>query len=488
MKLLRATALLMLVPALAVCAGETATASPAVSTDLDDLAQRLYSHYRAASSHNPDQWVRFGVIADRTAGWVRVWARPIRMEAGAPVEFLLIGPDSGHDYEALARSYAKAEDIHRALEFIGVRPGRPVDYRRYYLWPKGERVRVYYRWSDREADYFSGVFTNRVRAERLIRDTTRNDTLPLEDFLFVGSRWLKDPGMGGIRVYAADAYDPQAIISDYNEPLTVLDVPYRAVDGEVYGTRQINPRCRLPEDLLLDILLCPARTGEAARVVDLTVRVAAKGEAADPDDLIYRVEGTPQLRQSGDNHTLAGLWSVLARLDSEGRDVFLRIIPDDSVPVGVLGRLYVMLWGVTEKSRLRLDPAPEGHLFWKAFLPPARLLDPSRRVVQPWELYLGEERGVLTGTLRRREENEENEEGHAPCPPAAAEMKQYTVKNGEQAAAVIRAGPPPSDLLLVYCPDQLTYGRLMRFIRPLLADHPTVYVVPRAGANPAPSG
>lgn len=449
-----------------------------------NLVGRLVEHYEKLAREQPELWVRFGTVANRKERWVRVWAQPIEINTSDPVEFLLIGPESGHDYEALARSYATACDIHRALEFIGLRPGSPVDYKRYRMWPKGERVRVWYRWSHRVEDYFTGNFTNQVRAEKLIRDTVRNSHMPLEDFVFVGSRWLSVGDETTSTVYAADAYDPQAIISDYNEPLTVLDVPYRAVDSEVYGSRTANPELLIPADCLLDILIGPAYTDQAPHLVDLVVEVHPAAERRqEPATLRYRILG-----QFGDRvtqgQTLADLLAVLDRLEAAQSDVFLQVRPDGAVEIEALRRLYVLLWGLTQKTRLRLEPPAGEDLFWKAFLPPARLLDVNQRVTQPWELYLGEATSGVTGYLVRVTEHWNDEDaGGAP----RLSTNRYIVASGEDALQVTSTAEYDIPLLLVYCSPEMKYSLLLEFIRPLLPDHPTVYVVPHPVERRVPS-
>ena len=71
---------------------------------------------------------------------VTLWGEATGVSPDAPIEFLLIPTDSGHDYEALTISFAKPSDIHRALAFIGLKPGKSVDYAAYRYWvSKGER-------------------------------------------------------------------------------------------------------------------------------------------------------------------------------------------------------------------------------------------------------------------------------------------------------------------------------------------------------------
>jgi len=448
------------------------------------LVARLQEHFAEESSGKDDLFLRYGLVASRSGRWVRIWAAPLDMALDAPVEFLLIGPQSGHDYEALARSFARAEDIHAALEFIGVPAGRPVDYRRLCLWPKGERVRVTYRWSDEADVYFADRFTNQVRAERLIRDASTGRHLPLEDFVFVGSRWMPAPGEATGRVYAADAFDPQAIISDYNEPLTVLDVPYRAVDSEVYGTRVVNPEARLPADRLLDILLEPTWTAEGRRVVDLTLKVEPGTQDHSLAGLNYGVTGSAW-KALPDVSNLTDLLALFENLETAGHDIFLTVKPSRRLPVALVSRLYVFLWGLTGSHRLRLEPPLPGDLFWKAFLPPPGLMERADRIVQPWELHLGYgKQGVVTGSLERIVEDWG--EGMADSEPELT-TNRFPVTEAGDMVHIIESDPSPGLFMLVYCPEGMEYGEVLSFIRPILPDRPTIYLVPYPAERQEPS-
>ena len=64
------------------------------------------------------------------------------MAGNGLAEFFIIGEQSGHGYEAVAVSFASAADIVDGLVFIGMERGRPVDFEKLCLWPKGERVKV----------------------------------------------------------------------------------------------------------------------------------------------------------------------------------------------------------------------------------------------------------------------------------------------------------------------------------------------------------
>ena len=189
-----------------------------------------------------------GLVANRQEHWVRVSATATGLQESSPVEFLLIGPNSGKDYEALATSLAKPSDIHKALVFIGMQPGTPASQYECRFWPKGERVRITVEWKDGAAVPAQGsnaaanvsITTGGVRrisGESLVFDKRAGKQLPQDGFVFVGSAWEKSREQPAQTVYAADTFDPCSIVSLYNEKGTVFDVPRQAPQGRVYDSQ-----------------------------------------------------------------------------------------------------------------------------------------------------------------------------------------------------------------------------------------------------------
>ena len=72
---------------------------------------------------NDDILVLPGLVADRNNRRVDLMVEATGIEPGTIVEFLLIDADSSKGYEALLWSHARPSAIHRALQFIGMKPG-----------------------------------------------------------------------------------------------------------------------------------------------------------------------------------------------------------------------------------------------------------------------------------------------------------------------------------------------------------------------------
>ena len=134
--------------------------------------------------------VRPGLIADKQKREVLIKGLTTAVHATEPIEFFLISPQSGHQYEALAMSFALPSHIHEALQFIGLQPGHPVEARSLHTWPKGERVAMTFSWNNQT-----------MRVENLIFHKKYGRALPAKGLIFTGSVRTNDQ-------YAADTEEP----------------------------------------------------------------------------------------------------------------------------------------------------------------------------------------------------------------------------------------------------------------------------------------
>lgn len=415
---------------------------------------------------NPDVLVLPGLKADRGAGRVTLEARALGLGPSDPVEFFLIGRESGHGYEALATSMAGARDLHRALEFIGMEPGHPVDRARMRFWPKGERVIMWFRYGDplqqREP----------VRAESLILDQRTEKPLAETGLVFTGSRWLEPSGTQTGRYYAADAVEPHALASTYNESTSVLDVPRQEPQSEVYGFLTPNPEQRLPAGERIDVILEPEHKDGTERVLDLCLLVKTAGGTNQADAVSLKLA-----LRDGEGRGVAtdpGVNGVLARLSAfcdAGRDVFLsmRVAPD--VSLAALRRLCAILAAVETEHGVRMEPPLPGHLYYKAWLPGEEFRDRRKRVSQPWELHLSLEGDGLSGTLV---ELEQVWKGDSLWP----EVRSTDIEVDSPAALrrALDARGPGLPVILVFAPSGLTHGALLDFLAPVLSTHGTIHV------------
>jgi hypothetical protein len=453
-------------------------AAPLASVRTQHLARarQLFTEESQRFGQNTNMLVRPGLLADRTSRWVRVYGETVGMNqfVTPQVEFALIAEASGKDYEALAVAFAKPGDIHAALVFIGLHPGHPVDYAKRQFWPKGDRVRMTFEWEGTNG-------ANRtLRAEDLIMDSRTGQSMPPQGFAFVGSAWEPRPGVPGERVYAADAFDPMSVASEYNDPETVLDVPQRAGKGDVYNVHIRNPDVDVPKCAWLRVRLEPEFRDRVTQAVDLDLRltVSSTNPAVTIQDVQFTLASTNgQIRQPG-----LGVKQLLAAFEkivAAGQEPFVTLLPDANLPLSALHDAYRLLASLEDDNGIRIEPPPPGHLYFQAFLPQERLRERANRPVQPLELQLTERGRAVTGELRQIDEIWADEATNAV----------YTVHTFAVSGAAALSGlleprkTPP--VLLIFAPPTMTYATLMSFVRPAMVTHPTIYIfLPAPDAAP----
>lgn len=439
-------------------------------------ADELYARDKAQYATHTNILVRRGLVADSTRKRITVYAESIRLGAGSPTEFPLVSETSGKEYEALAVSFAKPSAIHEALVFIGVNPGKGTDAARQRFWPKGELIKITFHYTD----WINGKPKPRtVPAEQLIIDTRTGKTLPATGFVFTGSSWTPSPdSLQTGQVYAADVFSPNCIVSVYNESSTVLDVPRRASQHEVYSFQVPNPEKTLPAAQFIQVTMEPERTDGRSRVCDLTLKIAPlPGVSPDPAASFEYILHEPGLPPST-NSTFKHLESALAGIMASGRDPFASLQPDDNLSLISLRTAAALIETLENKNQVRIDPPPPGHPYYRAFLPDERHRERSGRPVQPWELYLYQNQGGVTGDLVRLEEEWKGEDSQ----PVYHE-RRAAVASADALATALQKPDTPS-VVLVFAPPNLTYGHLLRFIAPVIEKKMIVYIFLPVPANP----
>src|SRR5687768_3695983 len=355
------------------------------------LAKKAHEENLAKFKSNPDYLVLPGLLANRKEKTVRIWSKMIGLDHGDPIEFFLIPPDSGKDYEALAVGYVRPSDVHKALEFIGMKPGRPVDYMQDKYWPKGERVLMSYEWEENGKP-------RKARAEELIIDTRTGKHLPVTGLIFTGS-YLLQMEEGAKPVYAADVADPRSIASNYNDRGTVLDVPRAAPQSTVYGFQKTNPAYTFPRDLPVQIVLQPEYKDGKQRVRDVTLKATLPPgqENAGLKGLKFSLTDASG-KSIADGATLVHIVAAFGKLTEAGHDPYVTIHIDDSMPLRTVREFYELIMSMDVENGIRADPPPEGHLFYRAFFPEEKWRDRNERLGRPWEFHV-ESADPLSGTL-----------------------------------------------------------------------------------------
>ena len=418
-------------------------------------------------------WVRPGIVADRAGRRVEVLAEATGLEAGAIAEFLLVGQNSEKDYEALAISFAKAGDIARGLEFIGLPAGKPVDVAARRFWARGERVQIAVRplGTDAKSSPIAAFFG----------DKRTGKTVP-DSFVFAGSR----PGTGAqAGVIAADGPAPGGIVSTYNEPTTVLDVPVAAPQGEVYGSLVIAKERRLAAgELVLFVLSPEPRPDGTPRVCDVTLLVQPAGgtQTAGVGGLACVTASADKALPCATND-LKGALERLAGLVNAGRDPFLALALDDALTAAAARDLAGVIKFEENRGVLRVDPPPPGQLYFKAFLPDDKWRTRSERFAQPWELRIGRAAdGAWKYTLVQILEDWSKEGQLNPD----LTIKEHALARPEDLPAKVKELGGGINTLFVFTPGDAPLAAFMSAIRASQTSLPTVYVFVDEPAPPPP--
>ncbi len=427
-------------------------------------------------TNNPAMLVLPGLVADRNSKRVEVCVERTRLGPESPCEFTVIAETSDHGYESLLIAFAKPSDVHRAIEFIGLKPGVPWNPGANRFWARGERLIL----------SLVGADGRRFRLEQLLLDRRIGRTLREEGFVFTGSLTLPAAQGSQARVYVADESQPMSIVSLYNSPHSVLQVPYTAPQGEVYESTIVNPEHRLPEGVLLSLILESASPDGAPRIKDLVLRVRAgvvvPGEAltgvARLNLLNLELKDGAKVLNAAPS--LLTVLESLARLDRKQQDCYLTVMLADDVELGDAQQLARVLSTIDSDRGVRIEPPPAGELYYRAFTPDPGLLDRKARIYHPWELSLVERNGQVAGTLHRIESVWK--EGSTVSQLQATEVTVSGPEEFQQALdreaettrrAGLRARPP---VIMVFAAPTLRYGALRKFLALALPTHPAVHV------------
>ena len=411
-----------------------------------------------------DRLVLPGVAADRAAKIVRVAAETTEVTPGDTVEFFLAGEGGGHSYESLLSAHARAGDVDRALQFIGLKPGRGVDMEKWCFWPRGERVTM--RVAALSAA--SVPATNSVLVEDLVRDTERNQPLPQRGLVYTGS--IPVTNREGRVVPAADVDGLRSIAANYNEIQSLLDVPRQAPQREVYGNQIADERVAK--------IFTPHQPVEVA--IEPEYRDGRQRVCAARLEMICPATNTAQVQfrlQHKDHpvEKLARLEDVVRRLAewvTQGYDPFVTLTWDDRLTAGQIRDICRVLHAAEGEPGIRVEPPEAGALYYRAFIPPERFKDRQARVFQPFELKLSiSTNSEVAGELTWIEKTWPDDTLEATLTPHTEAVNAPL----ELRAALDRHldGLP---VILVFVPPGLTHGQLMKFLRPVRATHPTIHV------------
>ena len=411
-----------------------------------------------------------GLVADRKKQRVEVMLESTKLAPGAACEFTVIAEASEHAYEAALIAFAKPSAIHQALEFIGRKPGQTMDPAAMRFWARGECF------------VLSLIESNEppVRLEQLFVDRRTNKTLPEQGFRFTGSRRVSAPDGSAQEVYAADAYQPMAIVSLFNSPDSVFEVPYTAEQSEVYQNTISNPETSLAEGVRLTLRIEPLTNTAARLVKDLTLEIHAK-----PATGTNVLNGLQQLKNLAfqlkdadavlnEKSTISSVLETIARLDREKNDYFLTVNFGADVTLGGAQALAKILSIMDCDRGIRINPPTDRQIFYRAFNPDRDLLDRNTRPYHPWDLSLSAKDGLVSGKLLGVDAIWKQ-----GASAAELEFAESAIASPQDLRQALDAKPesarrPP--VIMVFAPAPLTYGQLTKFLEPVWPAYKTILV------------
>ncbi len=406
-----------------------------------------------------------GIVANRKEQWIRTWAATTELEIGETAEFLLIADNSGKDYESIAAAFCTAGNIHKALEFIGMKKGTPIDPEKMRWWSKGERVIVYFEWDDPKKG------RQRIEAQELIKDQRESNPPLPRSWVFAGSRIHKWGHKLG-EFYAADVNSPNAIISCYNDIETVIDIARLAPQDAVYDAYVMNGATWPGANRFLEVIIEPEYKDGKKRVVDIELHTFMdKPGSTSVADARYKLLGKDG-KQLNAGMELKDMLAVFWKLTQNGHDPYVVFIPGDDVTIAVVAELAGFLQTIDKDDGIRVEPPREGDVFFKGFLPDESLRKREDRISQPWELLLesNEKKEVVARLTHIRQK----------WTPRITQPELITTDFQLANPKSLRTELDKSDekipAIYVFAPPELTYGQMMKWIHPVLHDHPWIYI------------
>lgn len=451
------------------------------------LAVRAHEDNLKKFARDTNILVRPGLIADRMKRRVEVMVERTALGADAPCEFTVIDETSDHGYEALLLSFAKPSDVHRAIQFIGTEPGGAFDPGSHRHWARGESF------------VLSVVRSNAppLRLEQLLIDRRTGRPLTEGRFVFSGSKTVPAPANPLKKIYAADEYQPKSIVSLFNTPFTVLDVPGQIAKDEAYKNTIINPGHVLAEGTLLTLLIEPLDPDGFKRVKDLQLLVEADGGAAAPRPageaplagLRFQLKDAATLLNKQD--TLLSVIESLAALDRKKHDHFLAVTFGDRVTLGQAGLLARILSTIDREQGVRIEPPPPGQIYYRAFTPDRELLDRDARLFHPVELALSEKDGQASGQLLLIDSVWKKDATHSELQfiertvAGPAVLRQELDAEADRTRKAGQRGRPP--VMMVFVPATFSHLQLVKFVEPALRTRHLIHVYLDVPMPPVPN-
>ncbi|MDA0837685.1 MAG: YdjY domain-containing protein [Planctomycetota bacterium] len=149
----------------------------------------------------------------------------------------------GKEHESLLVMDCKPHELFLALQTLGLRPGKGVDFQGEQRTPSGDKVYLYLEYKEDDK-------VVRHRVEDLVWDIQAKKTMERTPWIFVGSKFLNDPDTGK-PIFMAQLEGN--IIATYHDPYAIFDHPLdTGADDTFYHTNEkLVPQVGTPIKLII---------------------------------------------------------------------------------------------------------------------------------------------------------------------------------------------------------------------------------------------
>ncbi len=393
-----------------------------------------------------------GILLDKTKGEVVILAEHCEIHPSTTIEFPVIGELSDRDYEALFRTFARPGAIGKAIELLGVAKGQGVDFASMNYWPKGERVAI---------DIMPYAATNGAYRplQSYILDMKTRAPLAAESFIYCGSK--EDPEAKGKLL--CDTMAPNSVVSTYNEAQTLIDMPIRCPQGEVYERFVLTPNSDLVPFALYKIRIRPVK------------RPDGKSTFKEYDLFVTSEGGIPYFSTTGfsTNATVEATLTKLQKEMKEGYDLYLRPRFDEKLTIKEASLLAQAIEKIDSGSGLRITGPKENEIYYKGFMPNQAWRIVKDRPSQPWAVhFIKDEAGKDKIKLIKTIEDWTSTDSLEPI----LSFKEFIVETPEEVLATFDKEDHGLPVILIFAPEDAPLSTIMPTVRLLKEKHPTVYI------------
>lgn len=245
-----------------------------------------------------------------------------------PLEFLIVGPDSEKDYEAMFTSIVSTEQIFDAFKAAGIPIGSHVDFQHSKFWPVGEKLEMTPRFNELVKETFGEKVPDAVFTGGVIDSNGRSE---------------------------AATNMPLAVFALYNCPQSYIQLNDSLEQSPTYGR----------------------------------FKVAEKIPAGQTRNITFKWNGSNTVEKvkvaMSSTNILSQMTMLMEKSKHKELDVELSFAPQMTVEEAT--RLALALVSV-DSPRVKLNGCKAGELFYRAYIPLEKWRERKSRLMQPPEVHL----------------------------------------------------------------------------------------------------